>query len=355
MPNPTNDQELIPGAQIELDGRRLAPELAVDLLGVEVEQHANGSDAFELRFNIWDVDSQNYKWLDDGTFNEGSAVSVSMGYGEDKQRMLEGEIVALEVAYHADESPVLLVQGYDKLHRFRRSRTTRTWTERKDSEVAREIAGQLNLRAEVVDTSVVHKHLIQYNQSDIDFLSERARRIHYELDVEGGSLVFRPSAHADGKSETLEYRRDLQILDLRLTTLEQVTKVTVRGWDPLSKRAIVGLAQPGHERSMGGATIGAQVAERAFGAGELTVVESTVFEQSEADQFARGVFDAANLRFIEGEGQTLGRPTLRAGEVVELKKLGTRFSGRYYVTRALHVSDADGYRTQFTCRRNAVS
>jgi phage protein D len=355
MPTETTNQELTFGTTVKLDGRDLQPELAADLLGVEVEQHANGADAFELSVNIWDVERQDFKWLDDGTFVEGGAVNISMGYGEGKLPLFEGEIVALEVAYHADESPVLLVQGYDKLHRFRRGRNSRSWTDRKDSDIAREIAGQLNLRAEVTDTTLVHKHLMQYNQSDLDFLLERARRIHYELDIEQGALVFRPSAHADGKTETLEYRRDLQTLDLRLSTIDQVSKVAVRGWNPVTKEAIVGLAALGQERSMGGTSTGAASADTAFGDHQLSVVEPIMFDQGEADQVAKALFDAVSLKFIEAEGQTIGRPSLRAGEVVEIKKLGRRFSGRYYVTRVLHVSDADGYRTQFTCRRNAQS
>jgi hypothetical protein len=41
-----------------------------------------------------------------------------------------------------------------------------------------------------------------------------------------------------------------------------------------------------------------------------------------------------------------------ARTVIELKGLGQRFSGIYYVTSATHTINAGGYRTTFVAKRN---
>ncbi len=356
MPQQTTQQELIPGWRIRLDGVELSPEVVPDILSVEVEQHVDGADTFTIAVNVWDTLAQDFQWLDDDVLVAGSELEVLVGYGEDLESLIQGEIVALEIDYGADTAPVLQVQGYDKLHRFRRGRRSQTYVNVKDSEIAESIAREMQLQVQADDSQVVHAHLFQYNQSNIDFLQERARRINYEVDVVGGTLYFRRTANDRGKTLSLNYQDDLKQFSVRLSTLAQVKKVVVRGWDVAAKEAIVGLGQAGDEISqMGGAELGVSLAENAFGAFQELVTDQPVFSQTEADQMAKSIFNRMSLQFIRGEGEAVGNALLRAGEVVEIGNLGRRLSGLYYLTRVQHLIDSDGYRTRIDCRRNAVT
>ena len=49
----------------------------------------------------------------------------------------------------------------------------------------------------------------------------------------------------------------------------------------------------------------------------------------------------------------MGNPKLQSRVLVELKGLGRRFSGNYYVTSTTHTIDSGGYRTDFEAKRNA--
>jgi len=54
-------------------------------------------------------------------------------------------------------------------------------------------------------------------------------------------------------------------------------------------------------------------------------------------------------------GVRVDRGDVRAGSVVKVEGLGTRFSGLYYVISTVHsYSQAKGYRTKFSFRRNAA-
>ena len=87
----------------------------------------------------------------------------------------------------------------------------------------------------------------------------------------------------------------------------------------------------------------------------LIEVGRPVSSQAEADQIARGLFNRMALELIAGEGACNGRADLRAGTVIGLSGLGKRFSGSYYVTRAIHRYIADrGYETRFRVRRTAL-
>src|SRR5439155_26631113 len=172
---------------------------------------------------------------------------VKVGFLDRLRSLIRGEVTALEPDFPADKAPTLIVTGYDRLHRFRRGRHTRSFINIRDSELAESMARELSLRARVEDQSVTHPYLFQNNQTNVDFLRERARRIRYEVDVEDRTLIFRPSANNAGKTVTLAFGDKLKNFFPRLTTLDQVSKVEVRGWDPVNKLAIVATASLGDE------------------------------------------------------------------------------------------------------------
>jgi uncharacterized protein involved in type VI secretion and phage assembly len=77
--------------------------------------------------------------------------------------------------------------------------------------------------------------------------------------------------------------------------------------------------------------------------------EYGVGTQAEADATAKSFLDESSAGFVQGDGEAEGIASIRAGGKVTLEGLGTRFSGDYFVTRAIHrYSLRDGYRTEFS-------
>jgi phage protein D len=77
--------------------------------------------------------------------------------------------------------------------------------------------------------------------------------------------------------------------------------------------------------------------------------------QAEGDQHAKAKFNEKAMNLVGGSAQTIGIPDLRSGQVVELKGLGPRFDGFYYIDEATHSISGSGYQTSFTVKRNSVS
>ena len=142
----------------------------------------------------------------------------------------------------------------------------------------------------------------------------------------------------------------------RLATLTQVGRVIVTGWDPKQKAVIMGRADIGAEvTTMGGNTSGPSAASSAFGHADAGIVTHSVFSATEAAKIAAGQFNEMALAYITGDGTCVGRTDLRAGMVIQIDGMGRRFSGLYYVTSTRHSYLPDrGYRTAFSCRRNAT-
>jgi phage protein D len=344
-----------PDYKVLLDGREMPPDAGLDVLDVTVSNYAAGASSFCVNMNNWHSDRQEFKYSDGPLIKEGVKLEVTLGYDTAVISLIKGEVTALEPEFNQDEAPTLNVQGYDLLHRFRRGRKTKSYLQLKDSEIVRQIASNLGLTAEVDDTEVTHEYLLQNNLTDIDFLLERARRIRYELVIEDGTLHFRKTANDKSKVVSLEYGFTLRSFYPRLSTASQVSEVLVQGWDVKTKKAITGRARSGDEVSkMGGRQLGASITESAFFAAKNIIIDQPIFSEGEANQIAKGKFNEMALEFITGEGTAIGNGDIQAGGVIELTKLGQRFSGLYYVTSATHTIDSTGYTTKFTVERNAT-
>ncbi len=352
----TPDRSLISGFEISINGAPLPIEIESHINGVIVDDNIDMPGMFQFELTDSDAREGETPLIDNlDFFSIGNVVEIKMGYADELETLIFGEITGLEPEFVSDGLPVLTIRGYDRSHYLLRGRKTRTFVEQKDSEIVEKIASEAGLTAEVEDSEVTHPYAVQSNQTDIAFLRDMAKRIQYEVVVEDKTLFFRPVSNAESEVATLVMNADLSEFYPRLSSLCQVSEVSVRGWDPKAKEEIVGKAATGDEVStMDGQDSGAALTDAAFGAATGAVRDRPVMTQAEADQLAKAKFNNTVLSLIQGEGSCLGRTELRSGKVIKIEGIGERFSGSYYITSVIHrYTRQHGYFSNFTVRRNA--
>lgn len=351
------DQVPVPGFEVVVNGAPLPVLAAAHVLEVRVELDTELPDMFALTIAASDDLDDPFEWVDDESlFAVGNSFEVKLGYAEQFTSVFKGELTGLEPSFSAGRLPLLVARGYDRRHRLTRGRHTRSFLKKKDSDIAAQIAREAGLTASTTDSKVTHDYVLQANQTDYEFLAERAARINYEVVVEDKTLLFRPVANDGGAELMLTADEDMDEFNPRLSSAGQVSEVWVRGWDPKNNKEIVGKAQSGSEVSkMGGQQAGAALSKKAFGAAQGLLSDLPVLTQAEADQIAAARFNSASLELITGDASCAGSALVRPGKVIEIAGAGKRFGGLYYVTSAAHVyTQEGGYRTSFSFRRNAL-
>jgi len=331
---------------ITIDGENLPAEAMDDLIEVTVESSLHLPDMFTIHLH-----DEGLNWVDQGPFALGKEVEIS-GLPEEEgnsQSLIKGEITALEPDFGEGTQASLLVRGYDRSHRLHRGTRSQAYLQVTDSDLANRIAQDAGLRTDVDSTSEVHDHVMQHNQTHMDFLAGRARRIGYEFFVEDRTLYFKQPS-TNGNPLELEWGQTLRSFRPRLTLSEQVDEVTVKGWDPDARQTIVGQATRGEaEPETGQTQSGGELASSAFDSASRVVVDRGVRSQADADTLAQAICDELSGAFIEAEGVCYGEPALRAGKQVRLASLGRQFSGTYFVTAATHYYRAgEGNTTAFS-------
>lgn len=329
---------------IELDGSTITDELKNDILEVEVECSLHLPDVALIR-----IHDPRLRWIDDARLEPGRTLKVSARVDKKTKLLFDGEIVEAEPNF-VPGTQRFLIRAFDRLHRLARGRQARTFVNVTDGDIVQKIASEVGLSANVGPARTVHPHVLQSNQTNLEFLQERARAVGYLLYVEGKTLYFQPPGPGRGSME-VAWNETLTTFRPRMTTVDQIGTVTARGWDPDTKKAVVGQAKNGNSApKIGESRKGGELAKKAFGLNApYLVADRPLRSQGVAERLAQAVADERAGKFIEAEGSCSGDPGITAGGLLTIRNVGNRYSGDYLVTAVTHIfsTSDEGYRTEF--------
>ncbi|MCJ7622334.1 MAG: VgrG-related protein [Anaerolineaceae bacterium] len=327
----------------------------------------------------YDKKADKFQYTDsDEVFKIGNEVKIEVETDEIpdesgvvKAVLIIGEITSVEPVFASDGITQLRIRGYDRSHRFTRGTHTRTFGDANptgsgitDEQIINTIVGETDgVTGKKVDTSgmsgVKYSYVMQYNQSDWEFMWSRARQLGYQVYVEDKTLHFeKADAHrgaANEKPATLTWGLNLGSFEPRLSTMGQLSKVTAKGWDPGTKKAIEGVNSSVTDKNLpdiGFAKKGSALVKEAFSEAEASVIDYPLWTVDQAKVIAHARHMEAESAFVKAEGRCReGDPRLVAGRVVEIENVGIRFSGKYYVTEARHEWLGGQYLVRFnvTC------
>lgn len=342
-------QKFLSEPLIKINGQDAPHEFMNDLLETVVDTSLYLPEMFTIL-----VKDSELKWVDEGLLDLGKSVEISVAGAEQvgghAGLLIKGEITALEPDFSAEGKTNLLIRGYNKSHRLHRGKKSRTFLKMTDSAVVSKIAGEVGLSAQVDTTNVTYDYIIQSNQTNMEFLQERAGRLGYQAYAVEDKLYFKKGEANLGDGPELKFAEDLRSFRPALAATHQVDKIKVLGWDVKQKRVISAQASPNGAMNQGsfGKTGGA-AAQSAFGSGaESVLVNQPLSSQDEAQALANGLANDLSSEFIQAEGVCLGNPGVKAGYVIKITGIGKRFSGKYFVTSATHTLGTQGYETHFS-------
>ncbi|MEO1373919.1 MAG: VgrG-related protein, partial [Cyanobacteria bacterium J06635_10] len=263
-----------------------------------------------------------------------------------------GEITAIDTNFTGKSQAPVIVRGYDVSHRLHRGRHNRSFQNMTDSDIVKKIIEEVGIKIGKIDASgVVHEYIFQSNQTNMEFLRERATRIGFELFIQDGKLNFR-KPKADSEELTLKWLTNLHSFRIRVTSAEQVKEVEVRGWDYSQKRPIVSTAKSANVITDTQNGVGSETSNKFNGkppTPKMIVVDQPVFNPKEADAIAQSLCDELGGQFINADAKAEGNTKIRPGTLVNLEDMG-QHSGKYYITETRHIYSERVYSTEFSIR-----
>ena len=321
------------------------------LLAMKMDESEGGMSSVELRFSNWasttDGDAE-IAFDADSKLKLGAAIEVYAGDETEPREIFRGKITALEIDYKTGVPPELSVLAEDSLQAARLARRSKVYTEQAPADIVRAVASDLGLTPVIAGLTSPTATWAQYNESDLAFLRRLLSRFDADLQISGTQLQVSP--RGDVKRGAVELVLFSQLARARVTAdlSDQVTGVTVRGWNAADGSAVKAEATSGTHLGPGIGTEGSSVLRSAFGDRSEHIGHFAVSSDTEATALTQAAYDQRARRFVRVDGTAEGNANLRVGCHVSLSGLGSQYDNTYYVVKTCHLYDQRlGYRTDF--------
>ncbi len=310
---------------------------------ITIGKDIGNDQLFELDVEL-DVDQpdmaivvlNNVQGENSSTIKESDAFVIK--YGD--VTLFDGEVSGIEPVFGHHNSSRVTIRGLNRMHRLARGRKSRTFEQMTDLQVVKEVCKDAELSVEAdpgADATVKHDHLYQHSQTNLQLVREAAARNDAEIRVEGTKLFFQKrkledsgvEAHWGGDDED---KNILERFRPRLSTANQVTKVVVRGWDPIKKEEIVGEAKASSD-------LGSASGAEAAGDAETFHSDRSIHTKDQAQALAESILKKHQMGFIRGDALLHGTPEtakLKPRMTIKIDVQDPKFNGTYYITSCRH-------------------
>lgn len=231
---------------------------------------------------------------------------------------------------------MMVLEGADRLHRLSRGSRQRVLKDVTDADLVKKALGEVGLKAkDVQDPGITYPHIAQYNQTNLDFLMDRASRYGYCLFARGDDVFFKPRS-GDGDEHEISLTDDVVSANVRSTIANVASSIRIRGWDPAKKEEIVSTADAGVEDKADNKGKGGTDLAKEFVEGQLTFGDALARSVGESEKIAKGQLARRSFMFALGEVTLLGTPEIKPGDRIKIDGLGWGESGSFYVGHVWH-------------------
>jgi phage protein D len=326
----------IPDCKIKVDGKPLELNDDGALTKVEVDLDVDLFGQCVLTFN-----DPKLKLMNGSMFESGVSVRVEIGFHTKLKKVFDGEVVALEPQFRRDMPPSFKVICQESLHRLALSQMTRAFNDVDDKEITTKIAQEHGLSANA--PAGTKEHILQGNITDAAFLRRIAQKHGNHLRIEGKKLIIGPPP--SGADVQVSPGDGLKKIKVQIKSVQQVKEISVHGWDPKTKKEIVGKAKGEGEIGKGSKEHGGK-ATLSF-AGH----EHAPSDVATAEKMAKGRMRKVAEGFVKAHGDMIGDPGVLPGSFLNLDKMGEKIDGRYRVEHSVHAFSKHGYFVNFKAVR----
>ncbi len=314
--------------KVTIADEELSDRAAATLEEVRVQQRLSEPSVCELRFFVPRDRIQDLESLAIGS-------DVDLQLPQTSDVLFRGEITAVEHVYGSKHGRSLRVRCYDRLHRLRKRQPIRAHVQVTPADLARELTSDLGFSVEQTDDGPVSPWMLQYRQSDLEFLVRTCRRSGLYLALREDVLHVL-TLEGVGGNIALELGKEIFEARLELNAGPACRAVLAKGWNASRVEA--------HESRVEGARIGRDVPAEvaADHCGEGIVADGAFADDQHAHAVAQGELDARAAREVTLWGIAEGNPALQPGTRVDLSGVNEDFEGIYVLTSVEHRIDRRG-------------
>lgn len=260
----------------------------------------------------------------------GAEIEIDGGYDRTETRLFKGVVTRQRIEVGRRGDTFLHVEAKDPVFRATLARRSRTFTELSDPDVIAQVLAVEGVTVEI-ESGATMPQLVQHQATDWDFALQRGGALGLVCDCDGGQLRFFTPDLGQDPVATFAFGRDIHRVDLELDAESQFAAVEAGAWSAADQELLLGKAEEATSPADAGtpdlaAVGGATDAPRHAGARD----------QAALDGWAAARLARSRLAAIRGIVEVQGSELPLPGALVELQGLGARFNGKAFVSGVRH-------------------
>jgi phage protein D len=347
--------------RIDLDGRP-ADQMVSDLWQLELRADQHGMGRLRLLLTARGPseaggEAESLNWLDGRQIRLGSELRIEIDGPDRGTLVYQGRVSLIGARFAAGSAPLAELQAEDKLWDLRQTRRIKSWEQQDLAGIARQIASEHGLSADVQASSPNWALRQQWNETDLAFLRACCASVGAELWLDGSTLHIATREQRPGEAIALVMDNELLALQIDADLAQQRSSVAVSGFDAAAKDGVESRAESAALGGLAaGGTSGLDALQQAFGERKTQRLHDAPLNREQAEARAQAELRRRAQGFVRARGITYGSARLQVGSQLRLERVGSLFDGDgYVVAELLHRFDQiDGFRTEFVAERGCI-
>lgn len=289
-----------------------------------------------------DASSETFPISETNTLIPGVPIEISLGYDSTEAVVFSGVIYRQGLQIGENANSKLIVDATDNAIKMTLARHNAVYEKITDSDLIGKLIGNAGLSKSVTSTSTQQASIVQYYATDWDLMVMRAELNSMVVTVEAGKVTV--AVPDTSKSPVLTVTYGESILDFRsdmdASTQYAPSAIESYAWDPATQKLAKSGAASASVTEAG--NISSASLAKVFAVSPYLQETGAEIDQANLTNWSSGDLLKAKLAKIRGHVAFAGSALVKAGTMIALAGLGSRFNGNVFVS-GVHQSLSEGF------------
>ena len=246
--------------------------------------------------------------------------------------LFNGVVTATEYRFDPEGGLTLQVRGYDALYFSGKKQRIHTHLDMTVPEMAKDLVKDSGLAVKAHETGPVWRQLVQYRETDLDFLARTAQRSGLYFTINRTGVLEIMSLSGNGDTVFLTRGRDLFELSVETNDAPVMSSVCAGGWNPFLVTFHEGLSQTGVKDAR-----------------DRTLADIPVRSALEAESVSKAELDRLKAHETVVKGVADGNSRLTPGARIIIDNIPPLLPKSHVLTEVCHtLSAGSGFLSEFT-------
>jgi len=305
-------------------------------ISVEITHQLNHISYAELIFADGTVDTGTFPISDSEDFVPGNEIEILAGYGaDDKVSIFSGVIVKQSIEVTSADVFSLVVNCKHKAIGMTFGRKDAEFASLSDSDIINKLIKANQLKGVVSSTAVIQETVTQKGATDWDFILSRAEFYGFLVCcTQGDTLeIGEPKLSAEPVLR-VAFGESIVSFHAELDAQMQSPELEALAWDIKTLELLTENASEPTLNSQG--DISAKQLSAKLNQTKHTIFTGAPMEKSEIKAWADAALLKMRLSALKGSVSFQGNGLIKPGKMLELEGVGSRYSGKAFVSSVMH-------------------